>query len=291
MLDDFFSRAILAGVGLACVAGPLGCIVVWRRLAYFGDTLAHGALLGIAIGLLLEINATIAVLLSSAGLATALLVLQARGALPSDALLGLLSHACLALGLVALSMMTWVNVDLVGLLFGDILAVSREDIAIIYAGGAAILAVLASQWRGLFAATVSPELAAAENLSPARNTLIFTLLLATVIAIAMKLVGVLLMTALLIIPAACARLISGTPELMALLASALGAVSVLLGLYSSLYLDTPSGPSIVVAALIVFCTLLLATSIAGLVRDWRAKTAGPRRASVRDTAPHGGGNG
>ena len=205
MLDDFFTRALLAGVGVALVAGPLGCFIVWRRLAYFGDTLSHAALLGVALGLLLQVNLTLAVFVVSAFVSVALLVLRRRASLSSDSLLGLLSHSALALGLVCLAFMTWVRVDLMGFLFGDILAVSPMDIAVIYGGGAAVLVVLVWIWRPLFAATVSHDLAEAEGLHPDRAEFIFMLLMAAVIAMAMKIVGVLLITAMLIIPAATAR--------------------------------------------------------------------------------------
>jgi zinc transport system permease protein len=257
MLDDFFIRAIVAGAGVALVTGPLGCFIVWRRLAYFGDTLSHAALLGVAIAFLLQIDVMLAVFSVSVVVAVALLWLQRRAGLSADALLGLLSHSALALGLVVLAFMTWVRIDLMGLLFGDILAVSRSDIAIIYAGGAFVLAVLAMIWNSLFAATVNPELAEAEGMKPDRANFIFMLLLAVVVAIAMKIVGVLLITALLIIPAATARRFAGGPELMALFASLAGVLAVVGGLFGSLQWDTPSGPTIVVAALVLFVASLL----------------------------------
>lgn len=252
MLDDFFTRALVAGIGVAVVAGPLGCFVIWRRMAYFGDTLSHAALLGVALAVLLQTNTTLAVGGVSMLMALLLLLLRRKNTLSSDAILGLLSHSALALGLVCLSFMTWVNIDLQGLLFGDILSVTKLDIAMIFAGGGLVLAILISIWRKLFAATVSPDLAAGEGLNPDRAELIFMLLTAVVIAISLKIIGALLITALLIIPAAAARRLSGTPEQMAVLAACLGALSVILGLYASLNYDTPSGPSIVVAAMVLF---------------------------------------
>lgn len=252
MLDDFFTRALVAGAGVAIVAAPLGCFVVWRRLAYFGDTLSHAALLGVALALLTEIPITLAVLLVCAAVATALVYLQRRSTLSPDSLLGLLAHASLALGLVALAFMTWVRVDLLGYLFGDILAVSRTDIAVIYGGGICVIAVLLMIWRDLFAATVNREVAEAEGLNPQRSNFIFVLLMATVIAISMKIVGVLLITALLIIPAAAARRFARSPEQMAFYAALAGVTAVFGGLFGSLNWDTPSGPSIVVAALLLF---------------------------------------
>lgn len=271
MFDDFFTRAVVAGVGVALVAGPLGCFIVWRRLAYFGDTLSHAALLGVALAFLLQIDITLSVFVVSAVIAIGLLVLQRDATLSSDALLGLLSHSALALGLVVLAFMTWVRMDLMGLLFGDILAASRTEIAIVYAGGLVVLVALIWIWRPLFAATVNRELAEAEGLNPGRADVIFMLLMAIVIAIAMKIIGVLLITALLIIPAAAARRFVSAPEQMAVLAALFGAVSVVLGLFGSLEWDTPSGPSIVVAAVVVFALSL--TPLANLA-GWFRSTAG-----------------
>ena len=257
MLDDFFIRALAAGIGVALVAGPLGCFIVWRRLAYFGDTLSHSALLGVALALLFEVHTTLGVFAVATIVSLALLVLQRRGGLSSDAILGLLSHSTLAIGLVCLAFMTWVRVDLMGFLFGDILAVSVAEIAVIYAGGAAVLGVLAWVWRRLFAATVSRELAQAEGLAPGRMEFLFMLLMAMVIAIALKLVGVLLITALLISPAATARRFAQGPEQMAVLAALAGVAAVVGGLFGSLEWDTPSGPSIVVTAFALFVASLL----------------------------------
>ncbi len=252
MLDDFFVRALLAGLGTALVAGPLGCFIVWRRLAYFGDTLSHAALMGVALGLLFEANISLAVFAVSAAVAGALLLLQRRASLSGDTLLGLLAHSTLAVGLVVLAFMTWVRIDLMGFLFGDILAVSRADIVTIWVGGAVVLGVLAMIWNTLFAGTVNRDLASAEGLAVDRANIVFMLLLAAVVAIAMKIVGILLVTAMLLIPAATARRFSTGPEQMAILAALFGVLSVVAGLFGSLQWDTPSGPSIVVAALTFF---------------------------------------
>ena len=252
MLDDFFVRAMVAGVGVALVASPLGCFIVWRRLAYFGDTLSHAALFGVALALLLESNITITVFGVSVFIAVALMFLQKRATLSADSLLGLLAHSALALGLVTLAFMTWVRVDLMGFLFGDVLSASVNDIIVIYVGGAFVISVMVFIWRPLFAATVNRELAEAEGVNPDRDDVVFMLLMAGVIAMAMKIVGVLLITALLIIPAAAARRFATGPEQMAVLAALIGSASVFAGLFGSLEWDTPSGPSIVVAALLFF---------------------------------------
>ena len=274
MLDDFFLRALVGGIGVALLAGPLGCFIVWRRMAYFGDTMAHSALLGVALALLLDIHITLGVFAITATVAFALLLLQRQVALPTDALLGILSHSTLALGLVLVAFMAWLRIDLLSYLFGDLLAVTRFDIALIYAGGAAVLVVLALIWRPLLAGTVSEELAAAEGLHPERARLVFMVLMAAVIAIAMKIVGILLITSLLVIPAATARRYAAGPEQMAVLACGLGAVAVALGLFASLEFDTPSGPSVVVAALVVFLASLAPLAV-------RRGNAGDREARRR----------
>ena len=257
MFDDFFTRAVLAGIGIALVAGPLGCFVVWRRMAYFGDTMAHSALLGVALSTALEFNLMLGVFSVAALVSVALVLLQRRGTLSTDALLGILSHSTLALGLVMVAFMTWVRIDLLGFLFGDILAVSRGDLVAIAIGGIVVLAGLALLWRPLLAATVNPEIAEAEGMRPERSRFVFMLLMALVIAIAMKIVGILLITSLLIIPAATARRFAKTPEIMAVLAALVGAIASTGGLFASLNFDTPSGPSIVVAALVLFLLSLL----------------------------------
>ena len=257
MFEDFFFRALLGGIGVAIIAGPVGCFIIWRRLAYFGDTLSHSALLGVAMALLLELNITLSVFVISLIVSMLLLLLQKRASLSSDALLGLLAHATLAVGLVVLAFMTWVRVDLMGFLFGDILAVTTNDLAVIWFGGLAVLIGLSFIWRRLFAATVNYELAKAEGAKPDFTNIVFMVLVAAVIAVSMKLVGVLLITALLIIPAATARRFSTSPEHMAVIAAVIGALSVFVGLNGSLQWDTPAGPSIVVAALAGFIISVL----------------------------------
>ena len=257
MFDDFFIRALIAGIGVSIVAGPLGCMVVWRRLSYFGDTLSHSALLGVTIAYSFSINISLSVFIVSGVIALLLLSLQKRTQLPGDALLGLLSHSTLAVGLVIIGLLSSIRFDLMGLLFGDILAVTIEDIFIIWFGGLIILGILFFIWKSLFAATVSYDLAAAEGMRPNVSNFIFTILLAGVIAISIKMIGVLLITGLLLIPAAMARNISNNPLQMIIFSVLGGILSVIIGLFSSLEFNTASGPSIIVAALILFVLSLL----------------------------------
>jgi zinc transport system permease protein len=260
MLDDFFLRALLAGIGVAIVVGPLGCFVIWRRLSYFGDTLSHAALLGVALALLFELNFTMMVFIVSVTLSLLLIYLKSRTSLPSDALLGLLAHSILAIGIICLGFMTWVRVDLLGLLFGDILAVSTSDIWLIWIGGGFVLACLAVIWKPLFADTVSPDLAVAEGLNPQKSRIIFMILLALVISISIKVVGVLLITGMLILPAAVARNLSAGPIQMMILSVIAGTFSVVAGLFSSLTWNTSSGPSIIAATLVLFILTMLTWS-------------------------------
>ena len=247
-MPDFLLNALLAGLALALVAGPLGSFVVWRRMAYFGDTLAHAALLGVALGFLLDLSPTLAVTVGCVLLALLLVALQQRQPLASDTLLGILAHSTLSLGLVTVSLLDEVRVDLMAYLFGDLLAVGPGDLLWIVAGSALVLALLAWLWRPLLAITVHEELARVEGLPVAAIRLALMLLIAIVIAVAMKIVGVLLITSLLIIPAAAAQRHARTPEQMAGGASALGLLAVCAGLALSWYQDTPAGPSIVVSA-------------------------------------------
>ena len=237
---------------MALVAGPFGSFVIWRRMAYFGDTLAHASLLGVALGFVLHLNPAVGVFVVCAGVALLLLSLTRRKRLPGDAILGILSHGALSLGLVTVAFLETLRVDLMAYLFGDVLAVTRGDLFWIYGGGIAALAALFVLWRPLLAMTVHEELARVEGVRVDLVQSAFVLLLAAVVALMMKVVGMLLITALLIIPAAAARRFARSPEAMAAAAALLGCVAVGGGLWGSLRWDTPAGPSVVVAAAALF---------------------------------------
>jgi len=257
MLDDFFIRALIAGIGIALVTGPLGCFIIWRRLSFFGDTLAHAALLGVTMAVFFEINIAFSVFLISSVVALILIKLQKKTKLPGDALLGLLAHSSLAVGLVVIGFLTSIRFDVMGLLFGDILAVNQNDLLLIWIGGAFILLILKFIWKPLFASTVNHELAEAEGMEPNKYNAIFTVLMAAVIAISIKIVGLLLITGMLIMPAAMGRNLSSNPQQMVKLSVIGGLLAVIIGLFSSLQFNTPSGPSIITAALILFCFSLI----------------------------------
>lgn len=248
----------LAGMLLACAAGPLGSFVVWRRMAYFGDTLAHASLLGIAFGLLLDITPFYTVIAITLLLASVLAWLEKQPYLAADTLLGIMAHSALSLGLVVVSLMSGIRVDLMAYLFGDLLAVTGSDLPAITGGVMLVLAITGWQWRNLLALTVNPELAFIDGVNLPRTRLLLMLVTALTIGVAMKFVGALIITSLLIIPAASARCFARTPEQMAGLAVIMGMIAVSGGLTLSAIYDTPAGPSVVLNASLLFiiCTLI-----------------------------------
>ena len=251
MIDDFLIRAGLAGIGLALATGPLGSFVVWRRMAYFGDATSHAAILGVALALALHLPIAAGTLIVALTMALTVSTLAAKG-WAMDTTLGVMAHSALAFGLVAISYVPGVRADLSSYLFGDILAVTRSDLGFIWGGAAIVLGLLLWRWQALLTTTLSEDLAHASGLDPDRERLVLTLALALVVAVALKIVGALLIAAMLIIPAAAARGLARTPEAMAALASLFGALACLVGLALSLWQDTPAGPSIVSAAAILF---------------------------------------
>ena len=244
--------ALLAGLGIAALAGPLGSFVVWRKMAYFGDTLSHASLLGIALGFLLNVNLNLAVIVCCLMLAILLVSLQKQKVIATDTLLGILAHSALSLGLVAVSFLDHVRIDLMAYLFGDLLSVTSTDLLWIYGGVVLVIGLLIALWRPLLSMTINEDLAQVEGINVDRMRLILMLMIGLVIAVAMKFVGALIITSLLIIPAATARRFALSPESMAVIASLLGSIAVILGLALSFHYDTPAGPSVVVSAAALF---------------------------------------
>lgn len=256
ILDDFMMRATLAGVGVALAAAPLGSFVVWRRMAYFGDATAHAAILGVALSLAFSVSIFVGAMVVSLLMALTVSALSGRG-YAMDTLLGVLAHSALAFGLVAVSFLSGVRIDLMAYLFGDILAVSRGDLAVIWGGAATVAALVFWRWSALLISTLSEELAFASGMNPRREQLVLTVALAITVAVAIKVVGVLLIAAMLIIPAAAARPLARTPEGMVLIAALIGGICSVVGLRAAYLLDTPAGPSIVCVAAVVFATTTL----------------------------------
>ena len=257
MFDDFMVRATLASVGVALAAAPLGCFVVWRRMAYFGEATAHAALLGVALALLFEFSVFGGALLVS--LLMAYLVTLTHGrSLYLDTLLGAAGHMSLAVGLVIVSFISGIRIDLIAYLIGDILAVSRMDLLLIWLGAGLIFILICWRWSPLLLVTLNEDLAYANGINPKKESMVLTLALATFVAVGIKVVGVLLIIAMLIIPAASARSLASTPEGMGLGAASIGVASAVLGLKSAYIFDTPTGPSIVCVASIFFLISLSA---------------------------------
>lgn len=251
LLDDFLVRATLAGIGVAIAAAPLGCFVVWRRMAYFGDATAHAAMLGVALSLALSISVFAGALTIALLMALTVSSLSGR-AVALDTLLGVAAHSALAVGLVAVSFINGIRVDLMAYLFGEILSVTRTDLLVIWGGAAVVLGLMWWRWTALLVATLNEDMARSTGTDPRREQMLLTVALAVIVAVAIKVVGVLLIAAMLIIPAAAARPLSTTPERMALTAALIGSGSVLAGLQASLLWDTPAGPSIVSVAAVAF---------------------------------------
>ena len=254
MIEPFIIRAIIAGVGIAIIAGAIGCFVVWRKMAYFGDSLAHSALLGVALGLVMGISTNLGTIIICSIFAVVLIWLQQKKILATDTLLGILAHSALSVGMVTLSLLEK-SIDLHSYLFGDILAVTSAEIYFILFGGFFVLIFLYFNWSSFVLMTIDEKLARAEGINIVFYQLLIMLLMTVVVAVSFKIVGLLLITSLLIIPAAAARQLAKSPEKMAAISSLLAVLSVAIGVYSSLYLDTPSGPSIVVASTIIFITI------------------------------------
>jgi zinc transport system permease protein len=244
--------ALIIGLSVAAVSGPLGSFIVWRRMAYFGDALAHGALLGVALGLLLDWPLALMTFITCIALALALVSLEHRRRLSNDTLLGILAHSTLALGLVVISLQTSRPINLHAYLFGNLLtATLSQAIGLCVTCGIVGIA-LTRLWRPMLNITINQEMAQIEGISVWMTKLCLMTLVAIVIAIGMRVVGILLITSLLIIPAASARQHSRTPEQMAINASVIGAIAVLMGIGASTYGDIPTGPAIVLSSALIF---------------------------------------
>ncbi len=262
ILEPFFLRALAAAIGLALVAAPLGALVVWQRMAYFGETMAQASLLGVALSMAVGTGITVSVLIVAILAALLILLLSRQHVLPLDSVMGLMHHGALAAGVIATAALAGPSVDLLGYLFGDIFAVTNGDLVWIYGGGALVLGVLFMIWQPMLRLAVHEELAIAEGVPGARIKAIFMLLLAMTIAIAIKILGILLVIAFLIVPAAAARPFARTPEQMVAISAVVAVVGVIAGLWFSSRSDAPGGPAIVlVLALLALASLIRARAI------------------------------
>lgn len=265
MTDDFILQALVAGIGIALMAAPLGCFVAWQRLAYFGDTIAHAALLGVVLALMFHMEHAMGIGLVALAVSTAVYYLEREKKMSSGMLLGLFAHGALALGLVLIALSHDIVFDINGLLFGDILAVNIDDIAGIYVIAIAILGFIAANWRNLMRMTIHPDIAMVEGVAVGRLKWMLMCAIALAVAISIKLVGILLITSMLIIPAAAVRSLARTPTQMVGLAMIAGILSVGGGLSVSLRLDTPSGASIILVAMVIFIAAYAAGKLRSII--------------------------
>lgn len=254
-MDDFLLRALTAGIIVAILCGSLGVFILWRRMAYFGDTVSHASILGVSLGILMGVSVSFGVIATSIAVALAMLLLRRNQRFSNDTVLGVLAHSALSLGLVLMAFVEGQQIDLNAWLFGDILAVTKLDLMILAGAGTFLLIILKGIWQPLLSMSVSEDLARVEGVNVAGIGLTYTLLVAITIAVGIKVIGALLISSMLIIPAAAARNIAQSPESMALYAMLIGVMAVVLGLTSSYFWDTPAGPSIVVAATCLFVVL------------------------------------
>ncbi len=258
MLDDFFARALAAGIGVALAAAPFGCFLIWRGMAFAGDAVTHSSLLGIALALALGINLPLGI--AAVGCLFAVFLFAMRKRLADDSALAIGAHAALALGVILLfALREPINWE--GYFFGDLLAAGESDLLSVYLICAILAVGLWLMRRPLLMTTISPDVAQIENRRLRRAELLFYLMLAVFIGIAVRIAGLLLVNALMIIPAAAARPLSRTPEGMAAMAAAIGAMSALGGLCASLYLDLPAGPAIAATACLFFAAAWLIKGI------------------------------
>lgn len=248
----FLLMAFAGGLLVAIIAAPLGTFMVWQKQSYFGATLAHSALLGVSLGLLLEFDLTFTIILTSMIIGFLLFTLSNKSTLSSDTLLGILAHSSLALGLVLLSFQPNVQVDMMSYLFGDILSINLSDIYMLLGLLVLVCAFFLLYWKSLLNITLNKELAEVEGINTQAIQLGYILLLSLLIALSIKVVGILLITSLLVIPAAAAHRFSKTPEKMLALTLIIGVLSVAIGLLVSILYDTPTGPSIVIMATTFF---------------------------------------
>lgn len=250
-MSEFILLATIAGMLIALAAGPMGCFLVWRRMAFFGDSMAHSALLGIALGIYFGTSNAIGIVIVCIIFTIILGSLELNGNLATDTLLGILAHSSLSLGLIWISLMSH-PINLEAILFGDILTITRHELASIIIGVAIILICIKTIWPKLILVTLHEDLAFAEGVNVTTIKWIFLGLLSMMVAFSVQLIGVLLLMSLMIIPAATARQVANSPNGMSIIAMFIGAFSVVLGVWLSVLLDVPSAPCIVICATIMF---------------------------------------
>ena len=252
MIDEFIINAIFCGIGIALISGLMGCFVVWKKMAYFGDSLGHSAVFGVGIGILLGANQDLAIIFTVISFAILFTYLQNKDFFSSDVILGILAHGALSIGIILLSISNNANFNLHALLFGDILAASEKQIYIIFVAAALIYCLIGYNWQALILNTISRDLAKSQNISNFKMDLLLTTIMALVVAISIKIIGALLITSMLIIPPSSAKRLVNNPKSMAVISTLIALLAVICGIALSYYFDIPSGPAIIMISFIIF---------------------------------------
>jgi len=244
-MPEFMWVAALGGLLTSLMTASIGTLMLWRRMTYLGDALAHTALLGLSLGLWLSLPLELALAAITMLVAILIALNHRQKDLSIDVFIAIAAHSSLALGLLAISFLPSARLDLMGYLFGDLLNLTPTDLIWLALVAVVVLSWIIMNWRALVLSSLNPELAQLAGLKPKRLQWILSLLIALVIAVSIKLVGALLMTALLITPAAIARAWSRSPQQMMLSAILVSVLAVWLGLGLSYHWDLPTAASIV----------------------------------------------
>ena len=262
LLDDFVIRALIAGLLMVSIAAPMGCLMVWQRLAFLSDTLGHAAVLGVGIGIGLQIHPMLGVLAVILLIVLSLSRVNSFNNALSETTLAIISHSGLAAGLILLGTMPSQNISLESILFGDLLATSENDLMMIAITVTVLVFLLLHHWRSFVAVSVSREIAQAEGIEVRKTQFLMYLMIALLVAVMMKVMGVLLIAAALVIPTSSARLVSRSPEQMVLFSAIFGIGSLAGGMTSSFHFDWQTGPAIVLSAAVLLVITLVVKQLA-----------------------------
>ena len=262
LLDDFVIRALIAGIFMVSIAAPMGCLMVWQRLAFLSDTLGHAAVLGVGIGIGLQLHPMFGVLAVVLLIVLSLSRVNNFNNALSETALAIISHSGLAAGLILLGTLPNRNISLESILFGDLLATSVNDLMMIAITVAVLVFLLLHHWRSFVAVSVSREIAQAEGIEVRKTQFLMYLMIALLVAVMMKVMGVLLIAAALVIPTSSARLVSRSPEQMVLFSAIFGMGSLAGGMTSSFHFDWQTGPAIVLSAAVLLVITLVVKHLA-----------------------------
>jgi ABC-type Mn2+/Zn2+ transport system permease subunit len=268
----FFGRAMVAGLLVGAMCGALSSFVVLRRMSYIGHGLAHAVLGGVGVGVAFGVDLYVGAAAATVLAAVLIDRVARRPGLHADAAIGIVTTAVFALGVATLSVVP-TRVNLESLLFGNILGVDRVDLWVAAGVGAAFVAVLVALYKPLVLTTFDPEVAAVHGVRTGGIELVFSLVTAAVVVASVRVLGVLLIAAAVVVPGATARLVTRSFGAMVAVAVGIGVASSVVGLYASFHVNVPSGPTIVLAGSTVFLVAFVATALRSRVAVTRARAA------------------